>query len=92
MRGDPNPQSGNDLHRLAGSVELADSGPVLRWSTLASRLEPELQDGGIYVVYVGATLTAVAFDSVLPGLGRWVITLAAWLFAISTMISYSYYA
>jgi AGCS family alanine or glycine:cation symporter len=92
VRGDPNPQSGNDLHRLTGSVELADSGPVLRWSTLTSRLEPDLRDGGIYVVYVGATLTAVAFDSVLPGLGRWVITLAAWLFAISTMISYSYYA
>ncbi|TFG86847.1 MAG: sodium:alanine symporter family protein [Chromatiales bacterium] len=92
VRGDPNPQSGNDLHKLRGSVELADSGPVLRWSTLASRLEPDLKDGGVYVVYVGATLTAVAFDSVLPGLGRWIVTLAAWLFAISTMISYSYYA
>ncbi len=41
---------------------------------------------------MGATLTAVAFDSVLPGLGRWVVTLAVWLFAVSTMISYSYYA
>jgi AGCS family alanine or glycine:cation symporter len=40
----------------------------------------------------GRRLTARAFDSVLPGLGRWVVTLAVWLFAISTMISYSYYA
>jgi AGCS family alanine or glycine:cation symporter len=92
VRGDPNPQSGNDLHRLTGNVVLAENGPVLRWNTLASRLEPDLQDGGVYVVYVGATLTAVAFDSVLPGLGRGIVTLAAWLFATSTMISYSYYA
>ncbi len=92
VRGDPNPQSGNDLHKLTGSVVLVDSGPVLRWNTLASRLEPDLKDGGVYVVYVGATLTAVAFDSVLPGLGRWIVTLTVWLFALSTMISYSYYA
>lgn len=92
LRGDPNPQSGNDLHKLTGSVVLADGVPLLRWNTLASRLEPDLKDGGVYVVYVGATLTAVAFDSVLPGLGRWIVTLAAWLFAVSTMISYSYYA
>jgi AGCS family alanine or glycine:cation symporter len=92
LRGDPNPQSGNDLHKLTGHVVMGESGPVLRWDSLASRLEPQLNDGGVYVSYVGATLTAVAFDSVLPGLGRWVVTLAVWLFAVSTMISYSYYA
>ncbi|MEO8445059.1 MAG: amino acid carrier protein [Gammaproteobacteria bacterium] len=92
VRGDPNPQSGNDLHRLGGSVALVDGAPILRWNTLSSRLEPELKDHGVYVVYVGATLTAVAFDSVLPGLGRWIVTIAVWLFALSTMISYSYYA
>lgn len=92
LRGDPNPQSGNDLHRLTGHVAIGEAGPVLRWDSLASRLEPQLKDGGVYVSYVGATLTAVAFDSVLPGLGRWVVTLAVWLFAVSTMISYSYYA
>lgn len=92
LRGDPNLQSGNDLHKLAGHVLMGDAGPVLRWETLTSRLEPQLNGGGVYVSYVGATLTAVAFDSVLPGLGRWVVTLAVWLFAVSTMISYSYYA
>ncbi|MBL8201353.1 MAG: sodium:alanine symporter family protein [Chromatiales bacterium] len=92
LRGDPNPQSGNDLHKLTGHVVMGDAGPVLRWDSLASRLEPQLNGGGVYVSYVGATLTAVAFDSVLPGLGRWIVTLAVWLFAISTMISYSYYA
>jgi len=28
---------------------------------------------------------------VVPGLGKWLLTLAVWLFAISTMIAYSYY-
>jgi len=92
LRGDPNAQSGNDLHRLSGSVAMGDTGPLLRWKTLESRLEPQLKDGGVYVSYVGATLTAVAFDSVLPGLGRWIVTIVVWLFALSTMISYSYYA
>jgi len=92
LRGDPNAQSGNDLHRLAGHVTSGEGGLVLRWDTLASRLEPQLHDRGVYVSYVGATLTAVAFDSVLPGLGSWVVLLAVWLFAVSTMISYSYYA
>jgi AGCS family alanine or glycine:cation symporter len=43
------------------------------------------------VDYKGATLTARAFDTVQDGLGKWLVTLAAWLFAISTMISWSYY-
>ncbi|MBT8440775.1 MAG: alanine:cation symporter family protein, partial [Gammaproteobacteria bacterium] len=37
------------------------------------------------------TLTAKAFDTVAPGLGKWLVTLAVWLFAISTCISWSYY-
>ena len=44
-----------------------------------------------YVTYAGATLTAKAFDSVTPGLGMWLVTIAVWLFAISTIISWSYY-
>lgn len=92
VRGDPNPKSGNDLHKLTGTVIPGDGGFVLRWDTIESRIEPELRDTGIYVSYVGATLTAVAFESVLPGLGRWIVILAVWLFAVSTMISYSYYA
>ena len=93
LRSAPNKQTGNDLHRLTGTVVTGDSGtPVIQWSTLQSAETPEMTDRGIYVSYVGAALTAVAFDSVVPGLGRWVVTLAVWLFAISTMISYSYYA
>jgi AGCS family alanine or glycine:cation symporter len=44
-----------------------------------------------YRTYIGATLTAKAFDSVTPGLGKWLVSIAAWLFAISTIISWAYY-
>ena len=46
---------------------------------------------GIFRDYEGAQLTAFAFDRVFEGLGKWLVTIAAWLFAISTMISWSYY-
>jgi AGCS family alanine or glycine:cation symporter len=60
--------------------EWAATGP------LTLDLRPEL-----YRTYGGAALTAVAFDRAFPGLGKWLVTLAAWLFALSTMISWSYY-
>lgn len=92
VRAGANPVSGNDLHRLAGEVGVSAAGPVIEWSSIDSTTPPALAERGIYVAYVGATLTAKAFDSVTPGLGKWLVTLAVWLFAISTMISYSYYA
>ena len=46
---------------------------------------------GAYRKYTGATLTGAAFDRAFPGLGKWMVTAAAWLFAISSMISWSYY-
>ena len=46
---------------------------------------------GVYRDFKGASLTAHAFDREFPGLGQWLITLAAGLFALSTMISWSYY-
>ena len=45
----------------------------------------------LYKTYVGATLTAKALDLVLPGLGKWLITIASWLFGLSTLISWAYY-
>ncbi len=40
---------------------------------------------------VGSEMTAVAFESVLGGIGRWIVTLTVTLFAFSTAISWSYY-
>jgi len=92
VNADPNPKSANDLHRLDGNlVATADGGMRIEWGTLAGSTPPQVVDTGLYATYVGATLTAKAFDSVAPGLGKWLVTAAAWLFAISTMISWSYY-
>ena len=38
----------------------------------------------------GVELTATAFDSAIPGFS-WIVTIAVVLFAVSTMLSWSYY-
>jgi AGCS family alanine or glycine:cation symporter len=99
LRGERNEQTGNNLHQLSGSVtEDGAGGFFVDWDELETELTPtfELNDpgvvsGALYVNHKGATLTAKAFDSAVNGLGKWLVTLAAWLFAISTMISWSYY-
>jgi AGCS family alanine or glycine:cation symporter len=88
----PNPSSGNDRHKLFGQVIASPArGTVIEWSSIASPTRPRLESGELFVDYQGATLTARAFDTVQDGLGKWLVTLAAWLFALSTMISWSYY-
>ncbi len=90
--GDPNPRSGNDLHRVHGTARLQDSGAVtIAWDPLASTAPPRLAQNGLWLDYVGATLTARAFDSAWDGFGKWLVTIACWLFAYSTMISWIYY-
>jgi AGCS family alanine or glycine:cation symporter len=99
LQGENNEQTGNRLHQLAGTVKQAEDGSFhVAWEQLVSELTPtfdfdvpEITTGALYVNYKGATLTAKAFDSAVDGLGKWLVTLAAWLFAISTMISWSYY-
>ena len=86
-----NHQTANDLHKMTGAAVVTASGFEIQWTPFASAEKPEIVSNGIYRNYVGATLTAKAFDSVTPGLGKWVVTIATWLFAISTMISWCYY-
>jgi AGCS family alanine or glycine:cation symporter len=50
-----------------------------------------LIDQGVYRSFDGAELTAQALDQEFPGLGKWLVSIAAWLFAISTIITWSYY-
>ena len=88
---DPNEQTANSLHKVAGIAMPASDGYEIVWNPIASSVEPTIVSDGFYRNYVGATLTAKAFDSVTPGLGKWVIVIATWLFGISTMISWSYY-
>jgi AGCS family alanine or glycine:cation symporter len=87
-----NAQSGNSLHHLDGTVVIDEEGRLqMEWDNFNSHDIPRLTGPGIYASYVGATLTAKAFDSVIPGLGKWLVTIAVWLFALSTLISWSYY-
>jgi AGCS family alanine or glycine:cation symporter len=82
---------GFDQYRLEGTVAVAADGYLVRWDPFVSDVEPRIVGDGLYRSYVGAALTAKAFDSVTPGLGKWLITIAAWMFAISTIISWAYY-
>ncbi|MCC6907616.1 MAG: sodium:alanine symporter family protein [Phycisphaerales bacterium] len=95
------------LHReLKESLEAAGiktDDLYVSWSSLTLNpkdwSEPVTPDGtevrlvstGIYRDLVGASLTGNAFDRAIPGLGKWLVTLTCWLFALSTMISWSYY-
>ncbi|UCG73972.1 MAG: sodium:alanine symporter family protein [Chromatiales bacterium] len=87
----PNKQSKTELHRIPGTAELDANGALsIVWTPFEGPQQPETRTL-VYESLVGATLTARAFDSVTPGLGKWLVTIASWLFAISTMISWSYY-
>jgi AGCS family alanine or glycine:cation symporter len=78
-------------HKVEGQVSRDADGYFVAWEPFASTVQPEIVGDGLYRTYIGATLTAKAFDSVTPGLGKWLVSIAAWLFAISTMISWAYY-
>jgi AGCS family alanine or glycine:cation symporter len=82
---------GFDRYKVEGNLSRNEEGFFVSWEPFASDTKPRAIGGGFYHSYIGATLTAKAFDSVTPGLGKWLVSIAAWLFAISTMISWAYY-
>jgi AGCS family alanine or glycine:cation symporter len=82
---------GFDRHKVDGLLARDADGFAVSWEPFASDVEPRIIGNGLYRTYIGATLTAKAFDSVTPGLGKWLVSIAAWLFAISTIISWAYY-
>jgi AGCS family alanine or glycine:cation symporter len=86
-----NADTGQDVHRIDGAVSLSESGYVITWNRFPHPVKPQIAGDGLYRSYVGATLTAKALDSVHPGLGKWLITVASWLFGISTIIAWAYY-
>ena len=88
--GSNNAESGNALNKVYGTVVTDGTQTSIKWNEITSNKQPET-NGEVYLDYVGANLTAAAFDKVSDGLGKWLVTLASWLFAISTMISWSYY-
>ncbi|MFQ5982913.1 MAG: alanine:cation symporter family protein, partial [Woeseiaceae bacterium] len=86
-----NPATGQLYHRVDGVVTAYADRFVISWNALQTPVKPEIVAGGLYKSYVGATLTAKALDSVAPGLGKWLITIASWLFGFSTIIAWAYY-
>jgi len=91
--------TGDNLHRVSGSVvHHEDGGFAVNWDSIDVQQDEDgntvpvsLESSGVWVNYPGASLTAHAFDRTIPGLGKWLVVIAVWLFAISTMISWSYY-
>jgi AGCS family alanine or glycine:cation symporter len=82
--------SGNRLVKIKGSVVAEGGGLKLQWA--------EVQPGtvlkgepAVYRDLLGAALTGLAYDRAIPGLGKWMVTLVCWLFAYSTLISWSFY-
>ena len=92
IQSDDQDKTGANLHRLEGKVVVPDAGePYVQYKPHYSQAMPTLAGRGLFAQYTSSTLTGHAFDRVTPGLGKWLVTLAVWLFAISTMISWSYY-
>ena len=87
--------------QLRAAIAQEEGGPLtIKWEDLdphdragwdGTITGAALVDPGVHQTFDGAPLTAFAFDQAYPGLGKYLVTFAAWLFAISTMISWSYY-
>ena len=100
-------ESGGNVVKVSGRIaappEKPGHGPTpslhIQWQSVVLNEEHwtgvpasvNLHDLGVHREYGGANLTAHAFDREFAGLGKWLVTMAAWLFAISTMITWSYY-
>lgn len=91
IEGDVNPKTNQNFHKIDGKISKNKNVYSVIWNNYLGKNEPKTINNGFYREYVGATLTAKAFDTVKPGLGKWLITIAAWLFGISTIIAWGYY-
>jgi AGCS family alanine or glycine:cation symporter len=89
-----NAETGGNRHRVFGELRGSDE---VGWTAefddfdVPPGTEPSLAVQGVYLDLKGATLTAKSFDRVINGLGYWIVPVSAWLFAFSTIISWSYY-
>ena len=94
IEGDTNAETGGSRQKVVGELRGSDA---VGWTaefgffSVQPGTTPRLAVQGVYFEFKGATLTAKAFDRVIPGIGIWVVPFAAWLFAFSTIISWSYY-
>ena len=86
-----NKSSNQNIHKIPGKIIVNRDNFEIQWNDFSSDVKPTIITDGYFYDYVGATMTAKAFDSVNPGLGKWLITIASWFFAISTIMAWGYY-
>ena len=89
--GDVQEDTADNISRIMGVARIEGDLILVDWKSIVADDQPVLVDGDVYRDYPGAALTTYAFDIIKPGLGTWLVLIASWLFAISTMISWSYY-
>ncbi|GIW81842.1 MAG: amino acid transporter [Gemmatales bacterium] len=84
--------SHGERRRLTGTVHRRDQNRLaIDWDVFDSADKPRLVSADVFNNYLGAALTSHAFNRVVPGMGSWIVLLAVWLFAFSTVISWNYY-
>lgn len=92
VRAEPDARTGRDVHQLAGRIEAEGDGSLrIQWNPYESTVAPTAYDNGLHMNLAGPALTGYAFDRAIPGMGMLIVTVAAWLFALSTIISWAYY-
>lgn len=94
VRGPVDENTGHGLYKVLGKAKADPAGGdalVIEWQSYRSEARPEVAGPEIHMNLPGSSLAGYAFDRAVPGMGMWIVTLASWLFAISTIISWSYY-
>ena len=101
IRTEVSENTGTDLARVSGTVRMGDDGPNVSFNPITATAAPlfaEEAEVGLHGSYEGAALTARAFDRAFAGVGigglgvgQLLVTFSAWLFALSTIISWCYY-
>lgn len=89
--GEVQEDTNDNIYQVEGKTRIDGDKTFVDWDPIEADERPALLDGEVHSNYPGAALTAHAFDRVMPGLGMYLVMLASWLFALSTMISWSYY-
>jgi AGCS family alanine or glycine:cation symporter len=71
---------------------IAMLGPFLDTNIVCTLTALVILSTGVPATDDGVVMTVSAFEAAMPGVGRYILTLAIIMFSISTMMSYSYYS
>ncbi|MFM7128612.1 MAG: alanine/glycine:cation symporter family protein, partial [bacterium] len=82
--------TGDKLVKIKGSVVAQGGSLAIQWAEPLPGTELK-GEPAVYRDLLGAALTGLAYDRAIPGLGKWMVTLVCWMFAYSTLISWSFY-